>query len=100
MGNTTLEHLLEVEAEASAMVENAQKEADKRIRENEEKNRKAYEDRLKIELQKCELTLKEEKEKIKELYQKTLDEYRREIFGIKPDEQGFSALLNEYLKKG
>jgi len=82
------------------MVESAQIEADRRIRENEEKNRMAFEERFKIEKQKCELDLEKQKALIKEQYEKALDDYRQEISGVKQNNQEFSALLNDYLYKG
>jgi len=94
----TLEHLLEVESEASALVNDAQEEAQKRIRENEERNHAVYEERLREEINKREESLKEEKEKIITQYQESLDEYKNIVSGIKIDEKGFCDLLNNYLK--
>ncbi|MCL2804507.1 MAG: hypothetical protein FWD26_01025 [Treponema sp.] len=99
MGNV-LDHLLKIEAEASAMVFEAQAEADRRISENEEKNRLCYEERLKLEIQKQESLLETEKKRINDQYQKALDDYREEISRVNINEQRFSVLLNEYLKNG
>ena len=90
----TLDHLLQIEAKAAALVNDAQAEADRRIHESEEKNRAAYEERYKAEAQVLEASLKKEKEKIKSEYQKALDEYRAEISGIKVSVDNFCALLN------
>ncbi|MCL2184245.1 MAG: hypothetical protein FWB86_00090 [Treponema sp.] len=92
-----LGHLLEVEAQASSLVNDAETEAARRIHENEEKNRIAYEHRFKEEIQKQEESLLKEKEIIRAKYQKELDDYRKEIDSIKVDEDHFSALLNEFL---
>ena len=94
----TLEHLLEVESQASALVNDAEEEAQRRIRENEERNHIVYEERLKEEIEKRELLLKEEKEKIKNRYQESLDDFLKEISNINVDEKGFCDLLNKYLK--
>ena len=90
----TLGHLLQIEAEAAALVNDAQAEADRRIHENEEKNREVYEERYKVEAQKLDASLQKEKERIKSEYQKALDEYRAEISGIKVSVDNFCALLN------
>jgi len=93
----TLEHLLKIEAEAAALVSNAQTEIDRRIRENEEKNRIAFEEYYKAEILKQQELLKIEKDKVNSQYQKSLDDYREEISCINADERRFSALLNEYI---
>jgi len=97
MPDNVLDHLLEVEAEAAALVAGAQSEADRRIHENEEKNRVVFEDRLKEEIHKQETALKKEKEEIKAGYQTALNDFREGIKNVSADEQRFCALLNEYL---
>jgi len=94
----TLDHLLQIEAKAAALVNDAQAEADRRIHESEEKNRAAYEERFRAEVQAKETSLKKEKEKIKAQYDKELEDYRNEISGIDVNVGKFSALLNDYLK--
>jgi vacuolar-type H+-ATPase subunit H len=93
----TLDHLLQIETRASALVNDAQAEADRRIHENEEKNHTLYEERYRAKVQELEASLKEEKEKIKIRYQKELDEYREEISMVDVNVESFSALLNDYL---
>ena len=100
MANNTLDHLLEIEASAAAMVNSAQEEADKRVRENEEKNRITFEERYKSEIQTREESLVKKRIKIEEQYQKALDDYRREVFSIIVDEEKFSVLFNRYLESG
>ena len=97
MPNNVLDHLLKVEAEAAALVTDAQNEADRRIHENEEKNRAVFEERLKEETHIQELALKKEKEEISVSYQTALDDFREEIKSVNADERRFRALLNEYL---
>jgi vacuolar-type H+-ATPase subunit H len=98
MENTnTLDHLLEIEAKASALVKDAQEEADKRIHESEIKNQTAYEEHFRVEVQKLEDSLTKEKERLRTHYQQTLDEYRNEISGININIDHFSSLLNKYL---
>jgi len=98
MGNT-LEHLLEIEAEAAALVDESRKEADRRIRENDDKNRVSYDKQLKLESQNQQNSFEKEKEKIKCQYQNALNDFREEISRIRADEEGFSALLNQYLEQ-
>ena len=90
----TLDHLLQIEAKAAALVSDAQAEADRRIHENEEKNREAYEEHFRADAQTLEASLKDEKEKTRKEYQKALEEYRKEISGININVDGFCALLN------
>jgi len=95
MENTnTLDHLLQIEAQAAALVNDAQKEADRRIHESEEKNRAAYEERFRAEAQARDSSLKKEKERTRKEYQKALNEYREAISGINVDVDSFCALLN------
>ena len=92
-----LEHLLKIEAEAAALVNSAQAEADRRIAESEKQNRAVYEERYQKETEKLETAFQEEKEKVKEHYQKELEAYREELSGLSANMDGFSALLNELL---
>ena len=100
MANNTLEHLLQIEAQAAALVNDAQKEADRRVRENEEKNEQTHNELLKAEIQKQELSLEEEKTKAKNLYQKKLNDYREEISRVNAGNRLFCDLLNEYIARG
>jgi vacuolar-type H+-ATPase subunit H len=95
--SNTLDHLLDIEAKASALVKDAQEEAEKRIHENEIKNQTAYEERFKVEAQKLEDSLIKEKEKLRTQYKQTLDEYRNEISNININVDRFSSLLNKYI---
>jgi len=93
----TLDHLLKIEAEAAALVNDAQAEADKRIHENEEKMRTSFEERFRLEAQARELSLNNEKNKLKEQYQNAIDEYRKEISSINVDVERFTSLFNKYI---
>ncbi|MDR0444264.1 MAG: hypothetical protein LBH44_12755 [Treponema sp.] len=91
-----LEHLLKIEAEAAALVIDAQAEADRRILESENKNRASYEERFRVEAQLKETALKKEKDRLKKQYQKALEDYRNEILNFNPDTEKFSALFNSF----
>jgi vacuolar-type H+-ATPase subunit H len=93
----TLDHLLKIEAEAAGLVNDAQAEADRRIHENEEKNRVAYEEHFRAEAEKYESSLNKEKDSLKNQYQKALENYQKEISGINADEKSFITLFNKFL---
>lgn len=96
----TLEHLLEIETSAAALVNDAQEEADRRIRENEEKNRIEHEERIKSVLKEHQAQFEKEKEIINVDYRNALDDYKKEIALINVNEQEFSGLLNKYINEG
>jgi len=93
---SVLDILLKVEAEAAALVNDAQIEADRRIHDNEEKNRVFFDEQIKKEIQKQEVILNSEKEKINSAYENALKNYRDEIKNINADEDRFCVLLNKY----
>ena len=97
MANNTLDRLLEVEAKAGAMVKDAQEEAQRRINECEEKNRIAFDECYKEQLQAHQKRIIKIREDVKQKYQNTIDEYRSEISSVKADTEKFNALLNSYL---
>jgi len=97
VNNNTLDHLLEIEASAAAIVEDAQKEAEKRIHENEEKNRVIFDERYKAEIKNHLTMLNEEIDRIKIQYNKELDKYRGEIAGLNVDKEAFCALFSKYI---
>jgi len=98
--NNALEHLLKIEAEAAALVNDAQEEAQKRIHENEEKNRSSYEERYKSEIEKRKIMLEDDKLKTKEIYQKELDSYKDDISRVTVNQQRFSNLMNKLIEEG
>ena len=91
-----LEHLLQIEVKAAALVNDAQAEADRRIAENEKKNRELYEQRFRIEAAARETALRKEKDRLRKQYQQELQEYRQEISGLSTDVERFSALFNQF----
>ena len=93
----TLDHLMKIEAQAAVLVDDAQAEAERRIHENEEKNRALFEERIKAETEKRETLLKKETEETRIQYQQTIEIYKKEISGVSVDEKHFISLLNEFL---
>ena len=92
-----LGHLLKIEAEATALVLDAQTEADKRIAESEKQNRILYEEHYQNELTKQENKFQAFKKQIQQNYQEELDAYKEKISEVYVDTNAFSALLNKFI---
>jgi vacuolar-type H+-ATPase subunit H len=92
-----LRHLLEVEANALVLVNDAQTEADRRVSEAEKRNCVRYEDTYTKEA--ADLDAKHEREiaAAKEAYNHQLEDYRRELDGMQPDHAAFNLLLERFL---
>jgi regulator of protease activity HflC (stomatin/prohibitin superfamily) len=94
-----LNHLLKVEAEAAALVDEAQAEADRRISDGEKQNRSRYEERYGRDAAAREAAYVREIEEAKEVYQKELETYRDSLCHIHTDKNAFSALMTEFSVK-
>jgi len=92
--NEVLDHLLEIEAEAAALVNEAQAEADKRITEAEKQNRAAYDKRFVEENQRLEKEFLQIKEQAREQFRKELETYKDKISSINVNNDRFSSLLD------
>jgi regulator of protease activity HflC (stomatin/prohibitin superfamily) len=95
----TLRHLLQVEADAAVLVDNAQAEADKRLAEGERQNRSRYEERYAQEVAALDADFEKEIDAIKEDYQKQLDAYRRTLDTMAVQAERFSGLMSSLLIK-
>jgi F0F1-type ATP synthase membrane subunit b/b' len=95
-----LGHLLKIEAEAAALVDDAQAEADRRVTEGERQNRARYEERYGQEAAALEAEYTKEIAAVRENYEKELDAWRDSLAAIKTDMDGFSALVNAWLDRG
>ena len=95
-----LGHLLKIEAEAAALVDDAQAEADRRIAGGERQNRARYEERYGQEASALEAEYAKEIAAVRENYKGELDAYRDSLAAIKTDIDGFSALMNARLGRG
>jgi len=89
-----LGHLLKIESEAAALVNDAQAEADRRVLEAEKQNHAAYEERYRSEGERLENDYKALKEKIRRQYQTELESYSNKITSLHVDVNRFSALLD------
>jgi len=92
--NEVLDHLLKIEAEAAALVNEAQAEADKRITEAEKQNRAAYDKRFVEENQRLEQGFLQTKELAKEQFKKELETYKEKISSVHVNNDRFSNLLD------
>jgi vacuolar-type H+-ATPase subunit H len=95
--NTALEHLLHIEAEAAALVNEAQAEADRRLACGEQRNRAAYEERYSAEAEKLETEYRREKEQIQARFRQELESYRQELSHLEVNMERFSACLDGLL---
>jgi vacuolar-type H+-ATPase subunit H len=92
--NEVLDHLLKIEAEAAALVNDAQAEADNRITEAEKQNRAAYEKRFREENAILEKGLLQSKKLARQRYQEELETYKAKISSVHVNNDRFSALLD------
>jgi hypothetical protein len=95
-----LEHLLRIEAEASALVDDAQAEADKRIAEGEKRNRILYEEAFSKEASAMAAAYENEIGGIRERYEKQLAVYRESLTAITADRDRFMSMVDSFLKEG
>ncbi|MDR0456684.1 MAG: hypothetical protein LBH20_08400 [Treponema sp.] len=89
-----LGHLLKIESEAAALVNDAQAEADRRVLEAEKQNHAVYEERYRAEGERLENEFQASKEKIRQQYQTELESYDKKIASLHVDVNRFSALLD------
>jgi vacuolar-type H+-ATPase subunit H len=95
-----LHHLLKIEADAAALVADAQTEADKLLAEGEKQNRANYEERYTRESAAQNAEYEQKIGDLKEDHQKQLDSYRRSLEGLAIQTDCFSELLGTLLKEG
>ena len=87
-----LQHLLEIEGQAAALVDDAQAEADRRIKEAEEQNRLAFDGAYRELTGKLETEYQKIIESVKQEYNTRLEEYRASLDKIPKRNDRFSAL--------
>jgi hypothetical protein len=95
-----LRHLLEIEAEAAALVDGAQAEADKRLKESEEQNRASYEEEYRRLVSSLETGYKNGIEAARAEYRASLDEYRKSLDVMPVDRAAFFRLAGKLLIGG
>jgi len=92
-----LQHLLEIEGKAAVLVDDAQAEADRRIKETEEKNRLAFEEAYQNLTGKLEAEYQKTMDSVKLEYNKYLDEFRADLDCMPKQSGRFSALVHSLL---
>jgi vacuolar-type H+-ATPase subunit H len=92
-----LRHLLEVEAQAMALVNDAQAEADRRVTEAEKHNRSQYDARYGSEAAALDKQYGVSLASIKEEYNKQLDSFRQTLAAMKPDGENFNRAVDRLL---
>jgi hypothetical protein len=95
-----LGHLLKIEADAAAMVDDAQAEADRRVAESEKQNRARYDEEYGRQAAELDRAFDDEVARIRADYQAQLDAYRGSLDSIPADQGRFSALMDELLTGG
>jgi F0F1-type ATP synthase membrane subunit b/b' len=94
-----LEHLLRIEAEATALVDEAQAEADRRVAEGEKQSRLRYEERYAMKAAEMEAAHNKEIGNIRERYERQLAAYRESLTAITADNNRFKAMVESFLKE-
>jgi len=92
-----LQHLLNLEAEAAALVNDAQAEADRRISEAEKLNRSRHDEIYTREAASLEAKFARDLALFKENYEKQLEEYRESLMAQPLETAAFSSLAEKYL---
>jgi hypothetical protein len=92
-----LHHLLEVEARAAAMVEDAQAEADRRAAESEVRSRARYDEAYAREAADLEVRYQQEYKAVKTEYQRLLGEYRESLETMPVHRDSFLKLVSSLL---
>jgi ADP-glucose pyrophosphorylase len=92
-----LHHLLEVESAASALVNDAQAEADRRVTEGEKKCRAAYDEQYGQEVRTLDAQYEKEIALIKEDYNKQLEAYREGLARMPRQKETFCRLAESLL---
>ncbi|MDR0587158.1 MAG: hypothetical protein LBG26_07955 [Treponema sp.] len=92
-----LRHLLEIETQAAALVDDAQAEADKRIKASEERNRERYEQEYRRRMERLEAEYREKIGVAKAEYRAKLDVYRKNLDAMTLCFNDFSCLAEKLL---
>ena len=92
-----LRHLLAIENEASALVNDAQAEADRRAAEGEKQNRLRYDEVYSREVAVLENNYVKNLGEVKEKYRQQLEEYRAGLKTMPHNMEAFSSLAEKLL---
>ena len=92
-----LQHLLQLEADAATLVEDAQAEADRRLSEGEKSCRASYDEVYSAEVARLEAVYVKEIAAIREDYKKQLEAYKESLCSSPMDSSAFSVLAERFL---
>ncbi len=99
--NTTeidaINHLLEVEKNAAALISDAAEEADRRLTQARAQYNSEYKARYDKEAARLESEYQAEHEKIAEKYQKEIDSYKESLAAKPQDSSAFAATLDRLI---
>ena len=95
--NELLKHLLDLESEASSLVDEAQAEADRRTAEGERENRLRYDETYAREVEILENDYTQKLRQVKENYQQQLEAYRTSLKNMRVDTAAFFAAAEKFL---
>jgi hypothetical protein len=95
-----LGHLLKIEADAAAMADDAQAEADRRVAESEKQNRIRYDGEYGRQAEELDRAFEEGVARIRDDYRAQLEAYRESLNSIPVDQGRFSALVDKFLASG
>ena len=92
-----LQHLLNLEAQAAAMIDDAQAEADRKIAGQEKQNRIHYDEVYAREVEKLEASYIRDISAVRANYQKELEAYRENLKNMPLNAGAFSSLAEKFL---
>ena len=93
------DHLLEVEAQALALIDEAQADADLQVSEAEKQNQIKSDERYHKEAETLEEEYNKELSQIKEEYTRQLNEYKKRLEGMTIKGEQFFLLLDRFLQE-
>jgi F0F1-type ATP synthase membrane subunit b/b' len=94
-----LQHLLDLENRAAALVNDAQVEADRRLSEGEKENRAHYDEVYSAEVAELEASYNQNITAVKQDYSAQLEAYLESLSSISLDKAAFSSLAEKLLFK-
>jgi regulator of protease activity HflC (stomatin/prohibitin superfamily) len=89
-----IDHLLKIESDAAALINDAQAEADRHIMEADKESRAAFDKRFLEESQRLEKEFLQAKELARQQFQKELETYKEKISSVHVNNDRFSAMLD------
>jgi vacuolar-type H+-ATPase subunit H len=95
-----LQHLLQLETEAAALVDDAQAESDRRLAEGEKRNRKRYDERYSQEMASIDEEYTKKRSEVEVVHQQELERYRESLNALPVYMDRFFALVASLLPLG